>query len=138
MHMPEVAKETVYSVLREIKRVAMEGSLTGTLQGGTQLLAASYNRCLEILVGGGDALVSELFQPLSPQSTSVDEVGVAAALLLGYLRPHLEGHGSQSKEDWFHEEEETWCEEEEQLCADEERRCAEEERRCEGRREKGK
>lgn len=83
----ELNKETIHGMLREIKTVAMESSLTGGLRKGTRILVDVYNRCLAAL-SEEDATISKLFQPLSTdEAVHVDEIGVAAALLSRYIKP---------------------------------------------------
>lgn len=79
-------RETMYNLLREIKEVAMEASLTGSLAEGIGVMVEVYNRCLDTLAQQGDALVKSLFPVLSSRA-HVDEVGVAAALLSRYIKP---------------------------------------------------
>jgi len=85
--MTEMNRETMYALLREIRSLAITASMSGALRKGTRVLVEVYNRCLETLAEQGDPLVKSLFTPLSPESTSVDEVGAAAALLSSYVRP---------------------------------------------------
>lgn len=84
----EMNKETIHGMLREIKTVAMESSLTGGLRKGTRILVDVYNRCLSAL-SEQDPTISKLFQPLSAEdgAVHVDEIGVAAALLSRYIQP---------------------------------------------------
>lgn len=76
--------------LRRIKRlletmagVAREASLTGSMSGGARSSAAQYNRVLQLLEEAGHAPAG-LFPPLN-EDASMDEVGVSAAQLAGYL-----------------------------------------------------
>lgn len=85
--MTELSPATIYSLLREVRSVAMHASLTGSLKGGARILVEMYNRCLEALVEQGDARVKSLFPALLPESTKIDEVGAAAALLSRYVKP---------------------------------------------------
>jgi hypothetical protein len=87
--MTEMNPDTMYSLLREIKSVAMSASLTGSLKNGTRILVEMYGRCLEVLAEQGDTQVKSLFPTLDPESTSLDEVGAAAALLSRYVKPAL-------------------------------------------------
>ena len=83
-------------LLSSIKSVAVQASLDAGLAKGTPTLIDAYNRCLKALRTmnqESDALLPELFQEL-PASADVDQVGVAAALLHGYLR------GWESDVDW--------------------------------------
>lgn len=83
--MTELNRETVYGLLREIRSVAYEASLTGSLKKGGRVLVDVYNRCLAA-ISQSDPLASELFPQLTAE-TSIDEIGVAAALLSRYVRP---------------------------------------------------
>ncbi|MGE5673939.1 MAG: hypothetical protein ACM3XM_08620 [Mycobacterium leprae] len=85
--MTELNKRTIYGLLREIRKLAMHASMTHSMQGGSRVLVETYNRCLSALTEQGDTLVTSLFTPLSPETTKMDEVGAAAALLAGYVRP---------------------------------------------------
>jgi hypothetical protein len=94
----EMNKETIHGMLREIKSVAMQSSLTGGLKRGSRILVDVYNRCLSSL-SEQDPTVSKLFQPLSTEEGAVhiDEIGVAAALLSRYVKPE----NRFSEEDMF-------------------------------------
>ncbi|GAA0322677.1 hypothetical protein GCM10008967_11470 [Bacillus carboniphilus] len=86
-----MSADRIYFMLREIKSIAMEASLTGGMKKGSKTLATMYNRCLETL-RENDPAISTLFEPLT-EDASVDEIGVSAALLSRYMRPnqdHLE------------------------------------------------
>jgi hypothetical protein len=87
--MTELEKQAMYNMLTEIKRLAASASLTGALRKGTPTLIGTYNKCLAALREKGDKTATHLFADLAPDA-SVDNVGVAAALLASYLRP--EGH----------------------------------------------
>lgn len=84
----EMNKETIYAMLREIKAVAVEASMTGALDKGSPMLIDVFNRCLasykEI-----DPKVSALFEPIGAENgaPNIDEIGVAAALLSRYIKP---------------------------------------------------
>lgn len=84
--MTEMNREIMYGLLREIKEVSMEASLTGSFSEGIGVMVEVYNRCLDTLARQGDALVKNLFPVLSANA-HVDEVGVAAALLSRYIKP---------------------------------------------------
>ena len=94
----ELNRETIHGMLREIKSVAMQSSLTGGLKKGTRILIDVYNRCLSTL-SEQDSTVSKLFQPLSTEdgAVHVDEIGVAAALLSRFIKPEERF----SEEDFF-------------------------------------
>lgn len=80
-----MSKDRIYFMLREIKSIAMEASLTGSMKKGSKTLAKMYNRCLEAL-SESDPSISTLFEPLN-EDVSVDEIGVSAALLSRYMKP---------------------------------------------------
>gem|GEM_PF-7063599 len=50
-------------------------------------MAEMYNRCLESIEEHQDGEIKEVFPELHPDEVSADEVGVAAALLVAFLRP---------------------------------------------------
>lgn len=74
----------VRSLLQGIKEEATTASLTGALEGGSRVMADFFNRCRQALIEGGDEGVGVLFGEL-PEQASVDEIGIAAALLLRYV-----------------------------------------------------
>jgi len=77
--------DRVLGLLAEVKSVATTASMTGSLDGGARTLVHFYNRCLAA-AGQEDPMLKELF-PVLADDAGMDAVGVAAALLLGYLRP---------------------------------------------------
>jgi len=82
-----VPSDRILSLLDEIKSVATTASLTGGLRRGGRTLVAIYNKCLDAAEREHPGL-QDLFPHLeADEGTSLDEVGVAAALLYGYLRP---------------------------------------------------
>ncbi|HOC06266.1 MAG: hypothetical protein ACOX21_04770 [Bacillota bacterium] len=84
--MTELEKATMYKMLKEVKSLASHASLTGALDKGAPILAATYNKCLAALKSKGDQTAEQLFPEL-PANANIDEIGVAAALLASYLRP---------------------------------------------------
>lgn len=90
--MTEMNPDTMYALLREIKSVAMSTSLTGSLKNGARILVEMYRRCLELLAAQGDTQVKSIFPTLDPESSSIDEVGAAAALLSRYVKPTRADH----------------------------------------------
>ncbi|HWI60814.1 MAG TPA: hypothetical protein VNT75_03125 [Symbiobacteriaceae bacterium] len=104
--MAEMSRGTIYAVLREIRSIAMEASLTGAFKKGVSVLVQTYNRCLDTIEQQGDAQVKSLFPTLTPESTHVDEVGVAAALLSGYVRPVSPARHRDDEEEEEEDEEE--------------------------------
>ncbi|GGH87126.1 hypothetical protein JOD43_003863 [Pullulanibacillus pueri] len=89
----EMNNETIYAMLREIKEVAMQSSLTGGLKKGSRILIDVYNRCLATITEE-DEQAAKLFSPLAtePDAVHIDEIGVAAALLSRYVNPNKHPH----------------------------------------------
>lgn len=86
----ELADQTIYNLLKEIKSLAAHASLTGALVKGTERLLQMYNKCLTLTVKQ-DQTAAQLFDELPPTAT-VDDIGVAAALLASYLKPEPRLH----------------------------------------------
>lgn len=84
----KIGTDRIYAMLREVKSISMEVSLTRGLQKGSKTLADVYNRCLTEL-SEQDPSISTLFLPLK-DDVSVDEIGVSAALLSRYVKPNHE------------------------------------------------
>lgn len=89
--MTEVDRKTIARLLGEVKRIASHASLTGSLSGGIKLLVQTYNRCLKALKTlddeqTGTLLAMDLFVEL-PEDATMDELGVAAALLGSVIKP---------------------------------------------------
>jgi hypothetical protein len=82
----KIGTDRIYAMLREVKSLAMEISLTEGLQMGSKTLADVYNRCLTEL-SEDDPAISILFSLLE-DNVSVDEIGVSAALLSKYMKPN--------------------------------------------------
>lgn len=87
----EFKDSTLCNLLREIKKLAAHASLTGAMEGGTPTLIKAYNQCLQAVKERGDAVSSQLFSQLALDAT-VDEVGVAAALLASVICPEPQLH----------------------------------------------
>ena len=51
--MTELEKATMYKMLKEVKSLASHASLTGALDKGAPILAATYNKCLAALKSKG-------------------------------------------------------------------------------------
>src|SRR5260370_27494810 len=68
-------------------RIAENASLTGSMGGGKEFAARSYNAILQHLTDRGE-IPPALFIRL-PENVSFDEVGVASAQLAEYLRDGL-------------------------------------------------
>jgi hypothetical protein len=90
--MTQLEKQSMYKLLREIKKIAFDASLTGGFRKGAPTLVTTYNKCLKTLTDKGDTTAEALFSPL-PETATVDEVGVAAALLASYIAPQEKGRG---------------------------------------------
>jgi hypothetical protein len=71
-------------LLREITKTSRESSLTGALKKGAPTSIRTYNSVLEHLERAGE-VPPGLFPTLDEHEAGVDEVGVAAAQLAGYL-----------------------------------------------------
>jgi molybdenum-dependent DNA-binding transcriptional regulator ModE len=76
-------------LLQKTAEMAEGASLTGSLKQGGRAAALQYNRALQHLEQLGE-IPTELFAPL-PEDASLDEVGVAANQLAGYLEDEEEG-----------------------------------------------
>ena len=74
-------------VLQQITQLAREASLTGSLDQGARSAAQQFNRILQI-VEQKDIVLGGLFEPL-PEEASFDQIGVAAAQLIGFLEVDL-------------------------------------------------
>ena len=86
-------KKKLISILKEIRNIAGESSLTGMFRQSASVLVKNYNAILESakkdgLVTGDIDLVTEL-----PETANIDEVGVAAAILMAYLDDDNESSG---------------------------------------------
>lgn len=104
--MPEMDRIRIYGMLREVKEVAMEASLTGAMRRCAPVLADMYNQCLTALAADNtDTLLATLFKALPRDTVSLDEVGASAALLSRYVKPgrHITGfetgHEDEPEED---------------------------------------
>lgn len=84
--MTELEKQVMYNLLVEIKRRAVDASLTGALRKGAPTMAATYNKCLAALKAKGDSTVEQFFLELTTDA-GIDDIGIAAALLASYLQP---------------------------------------------------
>lgn len=82
----EGASETrrLRRLLRQTARVAREASLTGSLEGGARIAARQYNHILEHLQRSGQ-VPEDLFPRLDENDANIDEVGMVATQLDGYL-----------------------------------------------------
>lgn len=83
--MASTNQKKIASLLLQVKRLAGHASLTGSLEDGKTILIATYNKCLAALQSLSDSGLEEIwdmdiFSEL-PEDASIDEVGVAAALL---------------------------------------------------------
>lgn len=73
------------SLLKEIRHLAQEISLTNNFKSSTGLLIKHYNSCYNEAVKRELLEKDTLFHELS-EDTNIDEIGVSAALLAKYLR----------------------------------------------------
>jgi hypothetical protein len=84
-----VTKNQAVNILREIKKVAANASLTGALAGGGRMLANSYNSICKIAFDEGwidEGIDKEILPVLEVNGdVNMDIVGCASALLLGLL-----------------------------------------------------
>jgi hypothetical protein len=82
-------------LLRQIARLAKEASLTGGLEKGARTSVQQYNRAVHVLEQHLEAIPDGFFPPLA-EDASMEEVGVAAFQLAGYLEE--DGEDSRSEE----------------------------------------
>lgn len=82
-------KNKLMGLLREIRTIAAEATMTGMLKGAKGMLINQYNVCLKIALEANSIDTPELF-PTLPEDTSMDDVGAAASLLARYLRDEEE------------------------------------------------
>ena len=84
-----MTKNQAVNILREIKKVAVEASLTGALADGRYIFANSYNAiCKEAFKEGwiDEGIDKEILPVLEIDGgINMDIVGCASALLLGLL-----------------------------------------------------
>lgn len=95
--MPEMDRTRIYGMLREVKEVAMQASLTHSMRGCAPVLADMYNQCLKALMAdNNDPLLQTLFHELPRDTVTLDEVGASAALLSRYVMPSHHSHGHET------------------------------------------
>ena len=84
-----MTKNQAVNILREIKKVAANASLTGALAGGGSIFADSYNSICKIALNEAwihEGIDKEFLPVLEANSdTNMDIVGCACTLLLGLL-----------------------------------------------------
>lgn len=104
--MDDAKRKVIYSMLRELRKLAAQASMTGSFRKSTPILVSTYNKCLA-LITEEDANVALFFNELSAEQVHVDEVGAAAGLLASYLFPstneqihvrHCGHHGEEHEE----------------------------------------
>lgn len=78
-------KEKLVELLKEIRNLAGEMSMTGMYRHAGATLIKFYNRCLEEAKRQGLLQNDDLFAQLE-ENSNIDDVGVCAALLARYLR----------------------------------------------------
>lgn len=81
-----MTKNQAVNMLKEIKKLATEGSLTGALSEGAEMLINAYNSIRQKAIGekwiDDDGIIPVLD---NKGKVSLDTVGCAAALLRGLL-----------------------------------------------------
>lgn len=77
-------------LLRQTAKVAREASLTGSLEGGARIAARQYNQILQHLERSRE-VPEDLFPQLDEDETNIDEVGMVATQLEGYLDDDEDG-----------------------------------------------
>src|SRR5437763_1446983 len=77
----------IVRMLEKTASMAEHASLTGSMSGGKEVAARSYNSVVEHLAGSGE-IPAGLFPPL-PADASLDAAGIASAQLAEYLRAGL-------------------------------------------------
>jgi hypothetical protein len=81
-----MTKRQAVNMLKEIKKVALEASLTGALSSGSSIFVNTYNSIRQKAIGekwlDDDGLIPALD---INGNTSMDSVGCASALLMGLL-----------------------------------------------------
>jgi hypothetical protein len=84
-----MTKNQAVNILREIKKVAVEASLTGALADGGSIFANSYNSICRVAFKEGwinEGIDKEILPVLEVEGDiSMDKIGCASALLLGLL-----------------------------------------------------
>ena len=78
-------KKKVISILKEIRNIAGESSLTGMFTKSALVLVKNYNAILESAKKDGLITDDIDFVTELSETANIDEVGVAAAILLAYL-----------------------------------------------------
>jgi len=89
---PQVA--AARRILDELANMAEHASLTGSLQGGAEHAARSYNRVLQILSDRG-LVLEGMFEPIDPTGAAFGPLGVQCRLLMAAVTEerHEEGGG---------------------------------------------
>ena len=78
-------KKKLISILKEIKNIAGKSSLTGMFKQSASVLVTNYNAILESAKRDGLITDDIDFVTELPETANIDEVGVAAAILMAYL-----------------------------------------------------
>ena len=78
-------KKKLIGLLKEIRNISGEVSLTGMFKNSKDSLIRNYNTFLKIATDQGLIDTPELF-PSLPEDAHIDDVGVSAALLGRYLK----------------------------------------------------
>lgn len=81
-----MTKKQAANILKEIKKVATEASLTGALEDGGEMLAISYNSIRQKAIQEKWIEDEEIIPILDTESSiSMGKVGCASALFMGIL-----------------------------------------------------
>jgi len=86
-------KRKLLAVMKEIRKLAADISLTGMYRGSVKTLVKHYNNCLAIAKEEG-LVNNKMFADPLPEDASADELGVTAAL---FIRYYLENDTSKEK-----------------------------------------
>ncbi|SHE73657.1 hypothetical protein SAMN02746089_00696 [Caldanaerobius fijiensis DSM 17918] len=89
-------KRKLVELLKEIRNLAGEMSMTGMYRHAGATLVKFYNRCLEEAKSQGLLQNDNLFVQLE-ENSNIDDVGVCAALLARYLRDDAENESIKVK-----------------------------------------
>ena len=84
-----MTKKQAINLLNNIKKMAIEASLTGALASGDQVLMEIYNNVLKIAISENwveDGIIPEIKESMFNENTeNVDVIGTCAALLQSLL-----------------------------------------------------
>lgn len=77
-------RKQIVKMLREIRELAGEASLTGMFRKGTTILISHYNASLQSARKQNFLGENDLFRDLA-ETASMDDVGISAGLLAAFL-----------------------------------------------------